>query len=178
MLPGRSPANAPSCCPSCPQRISCKAGGSLTMVKRISEAAAASRGVFASFAPAATNSEAREGVRFHTVTLCPALSRFMLIGRPINPSPINPISFEVDPLFTIYLLAHIPVRATSIPNDSHKIVTDSGRRVGRSGNFQAVLCPCGRQIREVLDADDNPDPALAAAACEFSTFSAGLFCEP
>src|SRR5215470_15584151 len=94
MLPARKPARAPSSLPAWPQRTSSNAGGSLTIVKRISEAAATSRGVLARVAPAATNSEAREAVRFHTVTEWPAFSRFRLIGRPIRPSPINPIFRE------------------------------------------------------------------------------------
>ena len=52
---------------------------------------AASFGDFASFAPAATNSSARDAVRFHTVTACPAFNKFIAIGRPISPSPMNPI---------------------------------------------------------------------------------------
>src|SRR5437667_10639595 len=76
-----------------PHETSCRAGGSLTMVRRKSEAAATSCGDFASFAPAATSSSAREAVRFHTVRECPALMRFMPMGRPIKPSPINPIFF-------------------------------------------------------------------------------------
>jgi hypothetical protein len=70
----------------------------------MSAAAAASRGVFASFAPAATRSDARDAVRFHTVTECPALSRFMLIGFPIRPSPIKPIFREADAVLTECLL--------------------------------------------------------------------------
>src|SRR5258708_39651957 len=103
-LPERRPPSAPSSFPSCPQRISSSAGGSLTIVNRMSEAAAASRGVFASFAPAATSSEARDAVRFHTVTEWPALSRFRLIGRPIRPSPIKPIFREGDAVLTKCLL--------------------------------------------------------------------------
>src|SRR3989442_15255589 len=74
-----------------PHRTSSRAGGSLTMVRRNSELAATSCGDFASFAPAATSSSAREPVRFHTVREYPALMRFMPMGRPIKPSPINPI---------------------------------------------------------------------------------------
>src|SRR6266404_5396916 len=76
-----------------PHKTSSSAGGSLTIVRRKSEAAATSCGDFASFAPAATSSSAREPVRFHTVREYPALIRFLPIGRPIKPSPINPIFF-------------------------------------------------------------------------------------
>src|SRR5438552_18175530 len=79
-----------------PHKTSSSAGGSLTIVRRKSEAAATSCGDFASFAPAATNSSAREAVRFHTVSECPALMRFIPIGRPIKPSPINPIFLLAD----------------------------------------------------------------------------------
>src|SRR6266852_8181491 len=74
-----------------PQRTSSRAGGSLTMVRRKSEEEAASRGDFASVAPAVTSSSARAAVRFQTVREYPALMRFMPIGRPIRPRPINPI---------------------------------------------------------------------------------------
>src|SRR5437899_2767519 len=76
-----------------PHKTSSSAGGSLTIVRRKSQAAATSCGDFASFAPAATNSSTREAVRFHTVREYPALIRFLPIGRPIKPSPINPIFF-------------------------------------------------------------------------------------
>src|SRR5438552_16275084 len=87
MLPRLSACNAPFE----PHKTSSSAGGSLTMVRGKSEAPANSCGDFASFAPEATNSTAREAVRFHTVSECPALMRFIPIGRPIKPSPINPI---------------------------------------------------------------------------------------
>src|ERR1700681_125859 len=74
-----------------PQRISSRAGGSLTMVRRKSEAAATSCGDLASLAPAATSSSAREAVRFQTVREYPALMRYMLMGRPIRPRPMSPI---------------------------------------------------------------------------------------
>src|SRR2546423_8281073 len=76
-----------------PHKTSSSAGGSLTIVRRKSQAAATSCGDFASLAPAATSSSAREAVRFHTVREYPALMRFIPIGRPIRPSPINPIFF-------------------------------------------------------------------------------------
>jgi hypothetical protein len=66
----------------------------------MSAAAAASLGVLANFAPAATNSEARDAVRFHTATVWPALRRFRLIGRPIRPSPMKPIFREGDAVLT------------------------------------------------------------------------------
>src|SRR6266567_664822 len=74
-----------------PQRISSRAGGSLTMEIRKSAAAATSCGDFASVAPAATSSSARDAVRFQTVSEWPALMRFMPMGRPIRPRPMNPI---------------------------------------------------------------------------------------
>src|SRR2546425_7459705 len=74
-----------------PHKTSSRAGGSLTIVRRKSQAAATSCGDFASLAPAATSSSAREAVRFQTVRAKPALMRFIPIGRPIRPRPINPI---------------------------------------------------------------------------------------
>src|SRR5947207_1691438 len=47
--------------PQLPQSTSSRAGGSLTMVSKKSAAAATSPGDFASLAPAATSSSAREG---------------------------------------------------------------------------------------------------------------------
>src|SRR6266568_4107069 len=87
MLPRLSACMAPLG----PQRISSRAGGSLTMEIRKSAAAATSCGDFASVAPAATSSSAREAVRFLTVREWPALMRFMPMGRPIRPRPMNPI---------------------------------------------------------------------------------------
>src|SRR6266481_4311067 len=74
-----------------PHNTSSSAGGSLTMVRIKSAALAASWGDFASVAPAATSSSAREAVRFQTVREWPALMRFMPMGRPIRPRPMNPI---------------------------------------------------------------------------------------
>src|SRR6202035_1260467 len=56
-----------------------------------------SRGDAASFAPAATNSSARDVVRFHTVKGKPAFNKFMPMGLPINPRPINP-TFVCGPI--------------------------------------------------------------------------------
>src|SRR6267143_2870528 len=77
-----------------PHNTSSSAGGSLTIVRIKSAALAASWGDFASFAPAATSSSAREAVRFQTVREWPALMRFMPMGRPIRPRPISPIFLE------------------------------------------------------------------------------------
>src|SRR5215472_5563702 len=79
--------------PAEPQRTSSSAGGSLTMVRRKSEAAATSWGDLASLAPAATSSSAREAVRFQTVSGWPALMRFIPMGRPMRSSPIRPMCF-------------------------------------------------------------------------------------
>ena len=68
------------------------------MVIRTSEAAAASRGDFARCAPCATNSSARDAVRFHTVTSKPFLSKFAAIGLPIKPNPITPTEVFMTPL--------------------------------------------------------------------------------
>src|SRR5215475_4134916 len=94
MAPGFNAANAASAAltpPLLPHSTSSSAGGSLTIVISTSASLAASFGDFASFAPAATNSSARDAVRFHTITACPAFTKFIAIGRPIRPSPINPI---------------------------------------------------------------------------------------
>src|SRR5271165_1406706 len=104
MLPDRSPASAPSSLPSLPHSTCSRAGGSLTMVKRISEAAAAWRGLLARAAPAATSSCAREAVRFQTVREWPAFKRFMAMGRPMSPRPMNPILRGEEESLTIYLL--------------------------------------------------------------------------
>src|SRR5579859_1694183 len=90
MLPGLSPASAPESFPSAPHNTLSSAGGSLTIVSRTSEAAAASFGEIASFAPKATSSSAREAVRFQIVSAWPALRRLAPMGCPIKPSPINP----------------------------------------------------------------------------------------
>src|SRR5208282_764961 len=104
MLPGRRAPRAPESAPDPvpPQSTSSRAGGSLTMVISMSESVATSRGDPASFAPAATNPSAREAVRFQTVNLYPAFKRLSPIGRPINPSPINP-TFEPGPIFRVAL---------------------------------------------------------------------------
>src|SRR6202047_4892543 len=62
-----------------------------------SELAASSRGDGASFAPAATSSSARDAVRFQTVKGKPAFNKFMPMGLPINPRPINP-TFVCGPI--------------------------------------------------------------------------------
>src|ERR1700688_3319010 len=80
-------ANAPPDFSLEAQRTSSSAGGSLTMVMRMS--AAASLGEAARRAPAATSESAREAVRFHTTSGNPALSRLWPMGRPISPSPIR-----------------------------------------------------------------------------------------
>src|SRR5579859_265361 len=72
------------------QRTSSSAGGSLTIVMRMSAAAATSRGEEASFAPAETKESARDEVRFQTTSGKPALRRLWLMGSPMRPSPINP----------------------------------------------------------------------------------------
>src|SRR5882762_4749967 len=77
--------------PAEPHRTSSRAGGSLTMVRRKSEAAATSCGDLAGLAPAATSSSAREGVRFQTVSEWPAFRRFIPMGRPMRPRPMSPI---------------------------------------------------------------------------------------
>src|SRR6267143_935576 len=77
--------------PAEPQRTSSRAGGSLTMVRRKSEAAATSCGDLASLAPAARSSLAREAVRFQTVSEWPAFRRFIPMGRPMRPRPMSPI---------------------------------------------------------------------------------------
>src|SRR2546425_5041897 len=72
------------------QRTSSRAGGSLTMVSRTSEAAATSCGEAARFAPAAARESAREAVRFQTTRGKPALRRLWPMGSPIRPRPIRP----------------------------------------------------------------------------------------
>src|SRR6266700_8268674 len=90
MAPFLREANAPPDFGSELQRTSSSAGGSLTMVMRLSAAAAASLGEAARRAPAATRESARDAVRFHTTSGNPALRRLWPMGRPISPSPIKP----------------------------------------------------------------------------------------
>jgi hypothetical protein len=49
--------------------------------------ATAAAGVAACCAPCATSGAQRSGVRFQTVTLCPALSRLAAMPRPMMPRP-------------------------------------------------------------------------------------------
>lgn len=61
------------------------------MVMTTSDAAATSRGVPTTLAPAASNSAAFSGLDVVTVTSWPALSRLFAMGLPMMPSPMNPI---------------------------------------------------------------------------------------
>ncbi len=142
-------------------------------MNRMSEAAAASRGVFASFAPAATSSEARDAVRFHTVTEWPALSRFRLIGRPIRPSPIKPIFREGDAVLTKCLLT--PTLRWGVNHTQNMRLNCSRFEevCGYSGRFtrkaaQTVFGRCGSARRDAAEDEDKPSPALAEAAWETS----------
>ena len=67
----------------------------------------ASASVSAFCAPLATNASAFWGVRFHTVTLCPALSRESAMPTPIWPRPITPTFMSVHRQND--LTAHVPV---------------------------------------------------------------------
>src|SRR5919112_6245980 len=58
------------------------------MVARVPEAA--STGESARRAPASTRGYTLSGLLFHTASLWPASSRFLAIGAPIAPSPMNP----------------------------------------------------------------------------------------
>jgi hypothetical protein len=127
VLPGFRAASAPDPFPSFPHRTLSSAGGSLTIVSRISDAAATSLGDVASVAPMATNSLAREVVRFHTVSANPALNKFIPIGWPIKPRPIRPtFGLEVAAEST-------EVSSTggvSLINDANPIVQGSAQNAG------------------------------------------------
>src|SRR4029077_8951517 len=90
VLPGFRPASTPESLPFVPQSTASRAGGSLPMVIRTSDAAATSLGDVTSVAPSATSSFAREVVRFQTVRGNPAFNKFMPMGWPIKPRPIRP----------------------------------------------------------------------------------------
>jgi hypothetical protein len=64
-------------------------------------------------APAATTSSAALGVRFHTHTLCPALSKFNAMGLPMMPpAPMSPTVFgDGDALMATTTSERVRVRA-------------------------------------------------------------------
>src|SRR5690606_1142498 len=72
-----------------PFSTSYMAGESVRLSSTTSAAATASAGEPANAAPSATRPSARDRVRPHTVTGCPAASSTLPIARPIGPSPIR-----------------------------------------------------------------------------------------
>ena len=59
------------------------------MVKTTAASEAASIGDLAAVAPASTSGAVLAGLRFHTVTSCPAAPRFAAMPEPMLPRPRN-----------------------------------------------------------------------------------------
>src|SRR3984893_9429115 len=123
--PGFSPARAPESLSSVPQSTLSSAGGSLTMVISTSEAAATSFGDVARIAPIATNSFAREIVRFQTVKEWPAFSRFIPIGWPIKPRPIKP-TFALELVADSTELSYRTCRESDVQVDCTGLARNAG----------------------------------------------------
>src|SRR5215210_2243904 len=85
-----APAGSPWTTPRSPKRTSWTASAlvSIRMVARVSEAASA--GESARWAPASIRGSTLSGLLLHTASSWPALSRFLAIGAPMAPSPMNP----------------------------------------------------------------------------------------
>ena len=75
--------------PSGPSVTARRAAGSATIVMSASARRAASAGLPADAAPSSTSSAAFSGVRFHTITSCPAARNRRANREPIAPSPIT-----------------------------------------------------------------------------------------
>jgi hypothetical protein len=61
------------------------------MVMTRSTCSAISFGVAARFAPSSTSSAAADSLWLLTTSSCPAASRFLAMGLPMIPRPMNPI---------------------------------------------------------------------------------------
>src|SRR5436309_2458380 len=85
------PDRSPVASPFGPNSTPSSAWGVATIVIATSTPAAAPAGVDAATAPCSTSGAVRPGVRFQTVTACPAWSRRAAIGVPIWPRPRNAI---------------------------------------------------------------------------------------
>ncbi len=92
-----SPGFAPSMMPSLPSATSSTSGEFGSIVMRTSDCAATSRGVPADFAPAPTSSSTGPRLRLWTTSGYPALRRFLAMGRPMIPRPMNPITCAMAP---------------------------------------------------------------------------------
>src|ERR1019366_680466 len=93
-------------------------------------------------APCARSASAFDGVRFHTVTSCPARSRCPAIWLPILPNPRNAI-FIAD-LF--HVDGQVDMQVAQMQRTSHWL-----RRKVMAGNGDAaLLCPCPRRIRGMM----------------------------
>jgi hypothetical protein len=77
--------------PSGPSSTRSTSGESGTIVKMRVACRATSAGELARAAPAATTSSTGSGLRLCTTSGNPAFNRFFAMGRPISPSPMNPI---------------------------------------------------------------------------------------
>ena len=79
------PSDSEASAPSAPNRTLSTASVSETHIQTTSAPCTAAAGVGATPAP----STSLPGVRFHTVTSCPALTRFVAIAWPMIPKPKN-----------------------------------------------------------------------------------------
>ena len=86
----RRPERAPSMMPSLPSATSSTSGEFGSIVMSTSTWPATSRGEAADLAPAPTSSCTGPWLRLCTTRAYPALSRFLAMGRPMIPRPMNP----------------------------------------------------------------------------------------
>ena len=84
------PRVTPSIRPSLPSATSSTSGEFGSMAMMTSDWAATSFGLEAALAPAPTSSCTGPWLRLWTTSGYPALSKFLAMGRPMIPSPINP----------------------------------------------------------------------------------------
>ena len=86
-----APAAAEARMPSSPSSTFSTSGESGTMVMMTSAPSTASAMVAAACPPASARASALAGVRLKPRTVKPALTRFLAMGRPMIPSPMNAI---------------------------------------------------------------------------------------
>jgi hypothetical protein len=91
------PGRAPSMMPFLPS-ATCSTSGELgSIVMRTSHGPATSRGEPAALAPCPASSSTGGRLRLWTTSEYPALRRFLAMGRPMIPSPMNPITCAMGP---------------------------------------------------------------------------------
>ena len=121
--PGRGEASST---PSGPRITLLRAGPSVRLLSTMSLPVAASAGDPATAAPFSARAIVFSGVRFQTVTSCPAASRRADMREPITPMPRKPMRA------TDYLLVRRPDRSFS---------TERNRRAGRACGMTVLrLC--------------------------------------